>query len=337
MQSPLVELPDRIASDAHFVEFQAGFRRYLDLYGFRCMNELKLEEYSLNDRPHLVFQVLRNYLALNDPAALDVAAMEAREQHIRQVAVQKVNAALAPWTMWFRRFAFGFVLRRARLGVKNRENMRFARTRIYGLLRELLRAMGRHLADEKLLPDADDIFYLTLDEVLDFIKGTAVTTDLAALARLRRAEFDSYRDPQTAAPDERFETYGMAYHRNLFRRAGPKAVAAVDGQLRGIGCSPGVVSGPLKVIRNPSDSLDLAREILATERTDPGWVPLYPAISGLLIERGSVLSHSAVVAREMGIPTIVGIAGLMATVHSGMRVTMDGSAGTVRIEEDATS
>ncbi|HEX8255625.1 MAG TPA: PEP-utilizing enzyme [Thermoanaerobaculia bacterium] len=70
-------------------------------------------------------------------------------------------------------------------------------------------------------------------------------------------------------------------------------------------------------------------EILVAERTDPGWVPLYPSISGLLIERGSILSHSAIVAREMGIPTIVGIRGLTSIVKTGDVVTMDGSTGVV--------
>ena len=80
--------------------------------------------------------------------------------------------------------------------------------------------------------------------------------------------------------------------------------------------------------------MSLSGEILVAERTDPGWVPLYPAVSGILIERGSILSHSAVVAREMGIPTIVGITGLVNTLSTGQRVKMDGRAGTVEIVSD---
>jgi pyruvate,water dikinase len=80
--------------------------------------------------------------------------------------------------------------------------------------------------------------------------------------------------------------------------------------------------------------LQLSREILVAERTDPGWVPLYPAVAGILIERGSLLSHSAVVAREMGIPTIVGITGLLNAVQTGQTLTMDGRSGTVTIVSD---
>jgi len=89
----------------------------------------------------------------------------------------------------------------------------------------------------------------------------------------------------------------------------------------------------VKVILNPGDNLELNGEILVTARTDPGWVPLYPAISGLLVERGSLLSHSAIVAREMGIPAIVSIPGLTKTLKTGMRIRMDGKSGTITILE----
>jgi len=316
-------LPD----DRRFPDFAAEIARYLDLYGFRCVNELKLEEPSLRDRPAFLYQILRNYLAMEDPAALDVTAMEERERKLRAEAEVRAFAAIrSPWRRWvFRR-----VLANARLGVKNRENLRFARTRIYGLLRELLRAIGEDFAAEGLLTTTDDIFYLQIDEVWDFIRGRAVTTDLKGLAALRKAEFDAYRGEGEKTPADRFETFGLPYHRNRYQGRPRPASAGEGGVLRGIGCCPGVVTGPVKVLRTPSEDARLDGEILVAERTDPGWVPLYPSVSGLLIERGSILSHSAIVAREMGIPTIVGIAGLVSTFETGQVVTMDGAAGTVR-------
>ena len=73
-----------------------------------------------------------------------------------------------------------------------------------------------------------------------------------------------------------------------------------------------------------------------TPRTDPGWVTLFPAVSGLLVEKGSILSHSAIVARELGLPTIVGVKGLCAKVNKGQRVKMDGATGRVIILEETT-
>jgi len=324
-----------LAGDRRFAAFSESVRRYLDLYGDRSVDEMKLEERSLRDRPELLYQMIRNYLTLPDQEALDVERAQERERSIRQQAEKRAFGALGP-SLLPRRLIFRRVLANARLGVKNRENMRFARTRTYGLLRELLRATGEGLSREGILDTPDDIFYLTIDELADFIEGTAVTTDLAGLVALRRREFDAYRNDRERFPDDHFETFGMAYHRNRFQARPMAAKGDGEGQLWGIGCCPGVVTGPVKVLRSPAEDASLAGEILVAERTDPGWVLLYPAASGILIERGSVLAHSAIVAREMGIPTIVAIPGLTATLESGQRVTMDGSAGTVRLLDEGS-
>lgn len=330
-ERPLEELVREVPADPRFAGFAAGVARHLQLYGFRGVNELKLEEPSLKDRPAFLYQVIRNYLS-GDPASLDLAVMESREQRIRKEAEERAFAAirrkggLLPRAAIFRR-----VLNNARLGVKNRENLRFARTRIYGLLRELLRAAGERFAAEGILDRPEDVFYLTLDEVWDYVKGRAVTTNLRGLAALRREEFETYRRETERFPADRFETFGLPYHRNRFQGRPRPAAVGEDGLLRGTGCCPGVVTGPVKVLRSPTEDARLDGEILVAERTDPGWVPLYPSVSGLLIERGSILSHSAIVAREMGIPTIVGIPGLVSTLQTGQVVTMDGTAGTVRI------
>jgi rifampicin phosphotransferase len=330
LQGSPEDLAREIPVDPRFVEFAAHIARYLDLYGFRCPNELKLEEPSLRDRPAFLYQILRNYLAMEDPAALDTAAMEQREQRIRQQAEERAFAAIRSRRgLLPRAWIFRKVLANARLGVKNRENLRFARTRIYGLFREMLRAVGEDFTAAGFLDREDDVFYLTLDEVWDFVKGRSVTTNLRGLAALRREEFETWR--RTEPPADRFETFGLPYHRNFYRGRPQKVEATEPGVLRGTGCCPGVVTGPVKVLRAPTEDARLDGEILVAERTDPGWVPLYPAISGLLIERGSILSHSAIVAREMGIPTIVGIAGLVETLKTGQLVTMDGAAGTVRL------
>lgn len=328
--TPVEDIGQLLRRDPRYAAFAAAFGRYLDEYGFRCMNELKLEEPTLRDRPEFAYQVIRNYVA--SPAGADPRAITSREADIRSGAERRAHALIrSP----FKRAVFHRVLRNARLGVKNRENMRFARTRIFGLVRELVRALGDRLVDAGALERTDDVFYLTLDEIFDFIKGTAVTTRLRELTALRRAEFDQYRgdDP----PDDRFETYGMVNARNRFRG---RAIAAptADGGLRGIPCSPGRVTNTVKVILSPTDDAQLAGEILVAGRTDPGWVPLYPSVSGLLIERGSILSHSAIVAREMGIPTIVGIPGLTTRLRTGQRVTMDGTTGVVEVldAEDTT-
>ena len=123
----------------------------------------------------------------------------------------------------------------------------------------------------------------------------------------------------------------MAYHRNQFRNETAPTDVSSNGSLSGIGCCPGVITGSVQVVRELSNGDGFRGDILVAERTDPGWVPLFPAFSGILIERGSVLSHSAIVAREMGIPTIVGITGLTDQLRTGQQIKMDGRAGTIEI------
>jgi rifampicin phosphotransferase len=105
--------------------------------------------------------------------------------------------------------------------------------------------------------------------------------------------------------------------------------------LAGTGCCPGVAEAELCVILSPDDDLSVNGKILTTVRTDPGLGPLFPSAAGLLIERGSTLSHSAILAREFGIPCVVGIPGLLATVRHGERVRLDGGSGRVERLEQA--
>lgn len=334
-ERPAAELAATLPADPRFAAFAAEVAAYLSEFGFRCMDELKLEEPPLRDRPAFLYQMVANYLA-GDPAALDASRHERREHEVRARAEERASRELrarSPFGLaaW-RRLTFGRVLRGARRGVRNRENLRFARTKVYGLLRDLLRAAGGRLAEAGAIREREDVFLLTLDEVWDYGRGTAVTTRLVELVELRRRELESHRAAEP--PDDRFETFGLVPHRNRLRARRTAAAAAAeafdDGVLRGVGCSPGVVAGPVKVLRSPAEAR-LDGEILVAERTDPGWVPLFPSASGLLVERGSILSHSAIVAREMGLPTIVGLLGLTARVATGDRVRMDGAAGTVEL------
>lgn len=293
---------------------------YLDRFGFRCMSEMKLEEIDLLTDPSYLFVNLKNYLRSGKTQAHD----DTHEKKLRAGAEAKVRAHLGGW----KRFAYFRVLKNARKAVKNRENTRFARTRIYGIARTIFQAMGEDLAGSGILPHARDVFWLTIEEIFGIYNGTLPAPALSALIEVRKREFDKYAEDI----DARILTRGPVYWHNVFvKEAELPAPVAGDADLQGLPCCPGVIEGVVKVILSPQDNLDLNGEILVTARTDPGWVPLYPSISGLLVERGSLLSHSAIVAREMGIPAIVSIPGLTKTLKSGMRIRLDGKAGTVKI------
>ncbi|MCG8549036.1 MAG: PEP-utilizing enzyme [Desulfobacterales bacterium] len=322
-----------VRSAPKYHEISKKIDHYLKEYGFRCINELKLEEPSLKETPQFLFQIIQNYLKMDNEDALNPELMEQKEKHIRQQAEQKVNQHLSGTRLAaVKKRMFSWILNSARNGVKNRENMRFARTKIYGLVREMFNAVGRHFEHEGIIETQSDIYYLSVDEIWDFINGTAISTDFKALINLRKKEFKSYNSSETDSPDDHFETFGMVYHKNRFKNTKVDTSSQRTDGLKGIGCSPGKVTKPVKIVKSPTDDLTINGEILVAGRTDPGWVPLYPSVSGILIERGSILSHSAIVAREMGIPTIVGIPNLLNVLKDDQVVTMDGSTGELDIE-----
>jgi pyruvate,water dikinase len=311
-------------------EVRDAFHTFLDRYGFRCVNELKLEEPDLHDDPTFAVDAVASYVRTR---AYSIEAMEKREIEIRDRAEAVVRSKLSG----FRRGLYFWTLRIARVAVRDRESLRFLRTKVFGLLRHGFKAIGERLAQLGLLDAPRDVFHLTTDEITSFVEGRAVSLDLRAIANARRAEYERYK--ATPAPPDRFLTRGPA---GAFMQHAPLLLEADllrglntsddPDVLLGTSCSPGVVEGVVRVAREIKDAQGLRGEILVTERTDPGWVPLYPSCSGLLIERGSLLSHSAVVARELGVPTIVGISGgLMAKLETGMRVRMDAGKGEVKI------
>jgi len=193
-------------------------------------------------------------------------------------------------------------------------------------MRGLFKACGLKFCELRILEDKEDIFYLTRDEILGGIVGAGVTEDLGNLAKQRRLEFAAYKHEDELA--DRIITRGVVLSRDLK----PATVTvSTSGDMKGTSCCPGIVRGRVKVIASPSDDMSLNGEILVAARTDPGWVTLYPSAIGLLIERGSVLSHSAIVARELNLPAILGIPHITKILKTGDWVEMDGAAGTVKV------
>jgi rifampicin phosphotransferase len=304
-------------------DFRAQYDSYVEKFGDRCLEELKLESPTLHDDPLLLFRSVGQIARNPSPSGRD--SSPARSSGYSSKTPDQVRKALG----WHpvQRLLFQWVLRNARARVLQRENLRFERTRLFGRVRRIFVEIGRRLHAIDLLENPRDIFYLQVEEVLAFIQGTATTTDLKSLAALRQREFAAYK--QSEPPGDRFETRGMVYQGNSFCSARSTEESGGD-ERRGIGCCSGVVRGPVRVITDPRNAVLKSGSILVAERTDPGWILLFPLAAGLLVERGSLLSHSAIVAREMGIPAIVSIPGVTRWLSDGDWVELDGGAGLVR-------
>jgi pyruvate,water dikinase len=308
-------------------EFAPRLDAYLDRFGDRCVAELKLESTSMRDDPRFCVAMLQNYL--RQPVLRDATATGG-ESKLCQEAEETVRTRLRGH---FTRFGlpklplYRWVLHRARAAIRNRENQRLARTRAFALVRCLMRSIGANWSRQRLLDHAEDIFLLELSEIRAFVYGVSPSTDLRALVEHRRREYERYEAlPQ---PPDHIVTHGSPYAGNAL--ADQKDVAPAEGALRGLGACPGIVEAKAIVLFEPDVTLRLSGEILVTRQTDPGWVVLFPNIGGLVVERGSMLSHSAIVAREMGIPCVVGVENATDHIRSGASLRLDGGAGTVEV------
>ena len=306
-------------------DLRARCDAYLTRFSDRCLDELKLESPTLRDDPTGLFRAVGALARrLHQEAVPEPGSVE---KTLRAQAEKKLSAGLRGRPV--RRVILRWTLRHARARVAARENLRFERTRVFGAARRLFVEMGRRLWAEGFLDDPSDVFYLEVDELIGFAEGTATTSDLRGLVGVRRREFDAYRT--VAPPADRFTTRGGVHVHNPLEATQSGEAEKTGDVLRGLGCGPGVVRGCVRIVRDPHGVTLDGDEILVAERTDPGWIGLFATCRGLIVERGSLLSHAAIVARELGLPAAIALPGATTRLHDGDLVEVDGNVGTVRL------
>jgi pyruvate,water dikinase len=209
-----------------------------------------------------------------------------------------------------------------------RESPKFFAIRLLGLLRVLLLAWGHDLAGAGVLSQAEDIFFLhlnELDELAGIRDGTAQDSqDYADLVRDRRAAYERERA-------RRIVPLVLLSDGATFYNAGSEAEA---GRLSGAPVSPGVAEGLVRVVLDPHGVSLHPGEILVCPATDPAWTPLFLTVGGLVMEVGGLMTHGSVVAREYGIPAVVGVSQATQRLKTGQRVRVDGSSGLVVILDE---
>lgn len=298
---------------------------YITDFGERCVGELKLETISYTQDPTKFVHVLKSYVESGITTAKTSNQVE-EQLRTEAEAVMKKALRRKPLKKWL----FKKTLNRTRDLVSARENLRYERTRGFGIVREIFTYIGKRFYEEDILEFDRDIFFLTKAEIFAYIEGRSVTTDLKSLVAVRKEEHERFQ--QMPMPSERIGTYGVVYQSNDFYSK--SKLETIEGDLKGIGCCPGQVKAKARVVQHPGEVDSLNGDILVTTSTDPGWVTLFPSAGAIIVERGSLLSHSAIVSREMGIPCIVGVTGLLARVKTGDWLEMDGSTGEIKLLDD---
>ncbi|MEV7575176.1 PEP/pyruvate-binding domain-containing protein [Pseudarthrobacter sp. NPDC089323] len=301
---------------------EAGLTRFLDRYGHRAVAEIDVGMPRWSDDPAHIIGVLANYLRLEVPdLAPDVQFSKAAEDADAQVARLVARAgARSPLHAVVVRAA----LRRARLFAGLRELPKYQLVLGLAEVRRQLLHVGKELAETGILEQPDDIFFLDFHEAHQALPdhpGGAVP-DLRELVAERRAAYEwevgRRRIPRVLLSDGT-EVEALQ----------PAAATASDGALTGSPASTGSVTAAARVILDPVGAHLEPGEILVAPSTDPGWTPLFLTAGGLVMEMGGPNSHGAVVAREYGIPAVVGVPDATGRITTGQRITVDGGAGTV--------
>jgi rifampicin phosphotransferase len=300
-----------------------GLAAFLRRYGHRAVAEIDLGMPRWSEQPEHVLGVLANYLRLSttedgDPDAAPDARFAAGERVAKQ-ALADVVARVRRRSRWRAR-AVGFALGRVRALVGLREAPKDHLVRLIALARAELAAVGVELAAQDLLDAPYDVFFLDLRDVRAALTGTDQRTRVATRREEYARELRRRHVPRVLLSDGT-EPEALA-------RAG----VPDDGALVGTPASAGTVTATARVVLDPVGARLEPGEVLVAPSTDPGWTPLFLTAGALVMEMGGANSHGAVVAREYGIPAVVGVPDATTRITTGARLTVDGAAGRVHLE-----
>jgi phosphohistidine swiveling domain-containing protein len=299
---------------------QKAMTDFLRRYGMRGLGEIDLGRPRWHSDPTPIVQTLRSYIEIENPdLAPDVVYERGKQAAEREI--ERLVAAL-------RHMRGGQVkaglaraaARRMRALVGLRETPKFVIMRLFGLMQDALLADGARLVGDGALACPEDVFYLHMRE-LDAL-ATGEQRNWVALVRERRQAVE--REMRRRQIPRLLLSTGEAFYRG---------VAIVDAQeehvLVGSPVSPGVAEGTVRVVLDPGGTQLAPGEILVCPGTDPSWTPLFLAAGGLVMEVGGLMTHGAVVAREYGIPAVVGVHEATQRLRTGQHVRVDGSSGQV--------
>ncbi|MEV5530195.1 phosphoenolpyruvate synthase [Streptomyces prunicolor] len=297
--------------------FRRALEGFLAGYGMRGPGEIDITRERWSDRPEQLFAGILGNARTGLPG-------EHRERHraAERATAQAVEDVLDRLRTTPRGRARAAVMSRLisvyRTTMGLREHQKFLTVRLFDIYRRALHAEARLLADTGVLARAADAEFLSLDELRRIVDGD-VPEDLAGIVAARRTAYEadrSLRPPRLFTSEGELVTGSHPAHRTA-------------GVHVGVPVSAGVVEGRARVVLRPQDARLEDGDILVARFTDPAWTPLFAAVRGIVLEIGGLMTHGAVVARELGIPSVVGVDDATRLIADGSRIRVDGTTGTV--------
>ncbi|MEY9968017.1 phosphoenolpyruvate synthase/pyruvate phosphate dikinase [Streptacidiphilus sp. MAP12-16] len=309
---------DELPKLAGGTEVRDAIDAYLDRYGMRCVGEIDITRARWSERPTTLVPVILDNIKLFEPGAA-----ERRFEHGRQEAQKKERDVLSR----LRALPDGEqkadeakrMIDQVRTFIGYREYPKYNIVSRYFVYKQALLEEAERLVQANVLPEQEDIFYLTFQELHDVVRSNQVDDQLI---QQRKDAFQSYHaltPPRVLTSDG--EAVAGAYRRD----------DVPAGALIGLPVSAGTIEGRARVILDMAEADLEVGDILVTVHTDPSWSPLFVGITGLVTEVGGLMTHGAVIAREYGLPAVVGVADATRLIRDGQRIRVHGTDGYVEI------
>ncbi|MGC9671371.1 rifamycin-inactivating phosphotransferase [Planosporangium sp. 12N6] len=309
---------DKLPKFAGGTEARDAIEAYLDRYGMRCVGEIDITRPRWRERPSTLVPVI-----LDNVRNFEPGAAKRRSEQGRQEAQRKAQEVLEH----LRALPDGEhkanetkrMIDRVRTFIGYREFPKYGIVNRYFVYKQALLEEAERLVRANVLPEKEDVFYLTFSELHDVVRSNRVDDKLI---QQRKEAFRSYHaltPPRVLTSDG--EVIAGAYRRD----------DVPAGALIGLPVSVGTIEGRARVILDMAQADLEPGDILVTAHTDPSWSPLFVAITGLVTEVGGLMTHGAVIAREYGLPAVVGVVDATRLIPDGQRIRVHGSEGYVEI------
>lgn len=327
----LVKLYNDKQRDERNLEFNNEFNNFIELYGDRTLEELKLETKTFRTNPEILLKKIKT----SDIDELNSYDKKDKENINEDLLRNKLKSS----NNIFRKYFFKYAI----VGIQNREISRLNRTRIWGMVRNMMLKIASNLKEENILDFKEDIFYLTIQEVKNIVQekcnnfgGLGLKTNEASIKTLIQERKELYEKYKLIPPYNRMEFNGESKHRiypfldSIKKIKYSEKMKDLD-KLIGQVASLGNIEGQVVVVTDANEQIDVKDKILVCKNTDPGWIYLVSQCKGLIVEKGSLLSHSAIITRELNKPCIVGVTHATEILENGMRVKMNTELGEITI------
>ncbi|MFI9046999.1 rifamycin-inactivating phosphotransferase [Streptomyces sp. NPDC053427] len=309
---------DELAKLAGGTEARDAIEAYLDRYGMRCVGEIDITRPRWRERPSTLVPVVLDNVRIFEPGAA-----ERRFEQGRQKAQQKERDVLSR----LRALPDGDrkadeakrMIDRVRTFIGYREYPKYGIISRYFVYKQALLAEADRLVQAGVLPATDDIFYLTFQELHDVVRSHQVDDQLVQRRK------DAFQSHHALTPPRVLTSDGEALT-GAYRRDDVPA-----GALIGVPVSAGTIEGRARVILDMTEADLEAGDILVTAFTDPSWSPLFVGIAGLVTEVGGLMTHGAVIAREYGLPAVVGVERATRLIRDGQRIRVHGTDGYIEL------